>query len=274
MRRWLLILLVLGFDPPAAQLNTWSPSKPAADPVRVCADPGNLPFSNQQHQGFENRLARMLADALGAPLEFTWWPQRLGFIRHTLESGRCDVIMGYPSNADNVLTTVPYYRSTYVFVTRRDLGMQLSGLDDERLRRLRIGVQLIGDDGANAPPAHALSRRGIIANLVGFPVYADAGRQTSAIIDAVAEGRIDVAAAWGPTAGYFAGRQQVPLDVSPISPRVDGALPETFDISMAVRRGDIRRRERLDQFIRRHRVGIAKLLNEYRVPQLALDGRR
>ncbi len=241
--------------------------------LRVCADPGNLPFSNRLGQGFENRLAQMLADDLGAVLDNTWWPQRVGFIRNTLDAGSCDVVIGYPASADNVLTTSPYYRSTYVFVTRRSRALRLAGLDDERLRRLRIGVQLIGDDGANAPPAHALSRRGIVANLVGFPVYADAGRPSSAIIDAVAAGRIDVATVWGPTAGYFASRQAEPLAVTPITPLVDGALPETFDISMAVRRGDRTRRDLLEAFIGRNRGRIDRLLDDFHVPRMPAEAR-
>jgi len=255
----------------AREVSSKKDSRPR---LRVCADPGNLPFSNRLGQGFENRLAEMLAAHLGATLEYTWWPQRLGFIRNTLTAGSCDVVIGYPATADNVLTTAPYYRSTYVFVTRRARRLPLTGMDDERLRHLRIGVQLIGDDGANAPPAHALSRRGIVANVVGFPVYADAGNDSSAIIDAVAAGRIDVAAVWGPTAGYFAGRKAEPLVVAPITPRLDGVLPETFDISMAVRPGDAARRRRLDAFIRGHRQQIAALLDTFHVPRIPLEPRR
>jgi mxaJ protein len=258
-----------GSDPGTGRLNAVSRS--VSTPLRVCADPGNLPFSNRAGEGFENRLASMLAADLATTVEYTWWPQRLGFIRNTLSARTCDVVMGYPAAADNVLTTTPYYRSSYVLVTRRDRGLRLSGLDDPRLRRLRIGVQLVGDDGANAPPTHALSRRGLSANLIGFPVYADAGRTSSTIVDAVSAGRVDVAAAWGPTAGYFAARQRDPLVVEPLAPGNDPALPEAFDISMAVRPGDAARLAQLNTFIRRNRDRIAVLLTEYNIPLLPIE---
>ena len=141
--------------------------------LRVCADPNNLPFSNQRGEGFENRLASLIARDLHARVEYTWWAQRRGFVRNTLKTGSCDVIMGVPATMDMVLHTAPYYRSTYVFVTRRTRGIVVRSLDDPVLRRVRVGVQLIGDDGANTPPAHALARRGIVQNVRGYTVYGD-----------------------------------------------------------------------------------------------------
>jgi len=128
--------------------------------LRVCSDPNNLPFSNQREQGFENQIANLIARDFGAKLDYTWWAQRRGFIRNTLKAGSCDVIMGVPTGMDMVLKTAPYYRSSYVFVTRRDNPIDVRSFDDPVLRRVRVGVQLIGDDGVNSPPAHAL-RRGI-----------------------------------------------------------------------------------------------------------------
>jgi len=130
--------------------------------LRICSDPNNLPFSNQRLQGFENRIADLIAKDLNEKVEYTWWAQRRGFIRNTLKAGSCDVIMGVPTGMDVVLKTAPYYRSTYVFVTRRDNPLDIRSFDDEALKRVRVGVQLIGDDGQNTPPAHALSNRGII----------------------------------------------------------------------------------------------------------------
>jgi mxaJ protein len=233
-------------------------------PLRVCADPNNLPFTNRALQGFENRLADLLARELGTTVEYTWWPQRRNFIRDTLDARRCDVVMGLLADDSGVATTRPYYRSTYVFVTRKDAGLRVRSFDDPALRTLRIGVQLIGDDDSS-PPAYSLSRRGIVRNLVGYSVYGD-GRG-DALVSAVAARQVDVAAAWGPQAGYFAAQQPVPLVLAPVSPRIDGGfLPQTYEISMGVRRGDIARQRRLSQFIATHRSQIRKLLADYHVP--------
>ena len=157
-------------------------------PLRVCADPNNLPFSNDRGEGFENRIAELLAADRHARVEYTWWAQRRGFVRNTLSAGACDLMIGVPSGADIALTTRPYYRSTYVFVSRADRGLALGSFDDSRLRRLRIGVQMIGDDFANTPPAHALAARGMVQNIVGYSVYGDYSQPhpLSGIIDAVA----------------------------------------------------------------------------------------
>ena len=242
----------------------------STNPLRVCADPNNLPFTNDNLEGFENRIANLLARDLGTTVEYTWWAQRRGFLRNTLNAGLCDVVLGLPVGMEMAATTRRYYRSSYVFVTQRARHLRLHGFDDRVLRTLRIGVQLIGDDGANSPPAHALSRRGIVQNLVGYTVYGDyrSNSPPSAIIAAVARGEVDVAAAWGPMAAYFAARQAVPLDVVPVSPESDGpALPQAFDIGMAVRRGDSARLAHLNQFIAARAVAIDAILAEYRVPR-------
>jgi mxaJ protein len=239
--------------------------------VRVCADPNNLPFSNDRGEGFENRLAEMIAQDNGARVEYTWWAQRRGFVRNTLGAGTCDVVMGVPAGLNRTETTRPYYRSTYVFVAPRRRHLRLGSLDDPALRRLRIGVQMIGDDFANSPPAHALSARGIITNVVGYSVIGDYAQPNppARIVEAVARGDIDVALVWGPMAGYFATRQAVPLDLTQVSPRADSpSLPFVFDISMAVRPGDSARRRALDAFIARRRAQIDRLLQAYGVPRV------
>lgn len=239
-------------------------------PLRVCSDPNNLPFSNRQQDGYENRIADLLARDLGTTVEYTWWAQRRGFLRNTLDAGLCDVVIGYPSHADPVLTTKPYYRSTYVFVTRRSSHANIRSFDDPSLRTMRIGVQLVGDDGANSPPAHALSRRGIVRNLIGYTVYGDYKKDSppSEIVAAVARGDVDVATVWGPLAGYFAARQPVPLDLVPVEPQVDGPLPQAFDISMAVRKNDRARIVTLDDFLLRRRQNIDTILARYHVPRV------
>lgn len=244
--------------------------------LRVCSDPNNLPFSNQARQGFENRIAEVLAHDLNARVEYTWWAQRRGFVRNTLKAGSCDVILGVPTGMDMVLRTTPYYRSTYVFVTRRDRHLVVRSFDDSVLRRVRVGVQLIGDDGANTPPAHALAKRGIIRNVRGYTVYGDYRTDSppSRIIDAVARGEIDVAVAWGPMAGYWARRSAIPLSITPVRPQIDlPFLPFVFDIAMGVRRGDTTLRASLDSVIEHRQLEIDRILDSYSVPRLRATAR-
>ena len=239
--------------------------------LRVCADPNNLPFSNQAGDGFENRIALILARDLGATVQYTWWAQRRGFVRNTIKAGLCDVVMGVPANFELLDTTRPYYRSSYVFVTQQRRALDISSLDDPRLKELRIGVQLVGDDGANTPPAHALARRGIVNNIKGYMIYGDYSSPTPAspIIDAVAQGEIDVAIAWGPQAGYFARREAEPLQWRPVSPWLDGPrLPMVFDISLGVLRGNGALRAELDAALLRHRGEIDQVLRDYDVPRV------
>jgi mxaJ protein len=248
---------------------------PAPRELRVCADPNNLPYSNRRGEGFENRLAERVARDLHATVRYTWWPQHRGFIRNTLKAGTCDVLMGLPSSVELAATTHPYYRSAYVFVYRKEGGIRVRSLDDPALRRLRVGVQMIGDDGTNSPPAHALANRGIIRNVTGYSVYADYAQPNppARIVEAVARGDVDVAVVWGPLAGYFAPRQQVALELVPVSPQIDRPyLPFVFDISMAVRRGDDKLRAELDSFIERRQPEIDALLDRYGVPRVGGPG--
>jgi mxaJ protein len=254
----------------------WSTAATLA-PLRVCADPNNLPFSNARGEGFENRIANLLARDRGTTVQYTWWAQRRGFVRNTLEAGRCDLVIGFPTAIEGVQATRPYYRSSYVFVTRRARGLDISSFDDPRLRQLRIGVPLVGDDGANVPPAHALARRGVVRNVVGYSVYGDYRDETppARLIAAVAAGEIDVAAAWGPLAGYFAARQGEPLVITPVQPETDGpAAPFAFDMSMAVRRGDQERLHMLEAFLVRRRADIDRILRDYHVPRVDVPARR
>jgi mxaJ protein len=238
-------------------------------PLRVCADPNNLPFSNARGEGFENRIAELLAADRHARLQYTWWAQRRGFVRNTLADGVCDVIMGIPSATDVVLTTRPYYRSTYVFVSRADRWLMLGSLDDPQLRRLRIGVQMIGDDFANTPPAHALAARGLRQNVVGYSVYGDYSQPhpLSRIVDAVSDGAVDAAVVWGPEAGYFARLAPVAMTIAPVMPQVDRALPFAFDISIGVRKGALGLRDELNEFLERRRTEIDDILSAFGVPR-------
>jgi quinoprotein dehydrogenase-associated probable ABC transporter substrate-binding protein len=241
--------------------------------LRACADPNNLPFSNAAGEGFENKLAERVAAALHRRLDYVWWAQRRGFIRNTLRAGACDIVIGVPSDYDLTLNTRPYYRSTYSFVARAG-GTLPHSIDDPALHRLRIGVQMIGDDFSNTPPAHALSARGIVGNVVGYTVYGDYRQPNPAgrIVDAVAKGEVDVALVWGPFAGYFAQRESPPLLVQAIDEKSGGqGMPFTFGIAMGVARGNTALRDALDGFIRTHQGEIDALLAGYGVPLLPLE---
>lgn len=243
-----------------------------AKPLRVCSDPNNLPFSNRARQGFENRIADLVAHDLQAPVQYTWFPQRRGFVRNTLKAGTCDLIVGIPTTIDMVRTTRPYYRSTYVFVWRKDRHLDIRSFDDPQLAKLKIGVPVVGDDYANTPPAEALAKRGHIRNLVGFTVYGDYSKPNppAQLVDAVADGRIDLAVAWGPLAGYFAQHEKVPLEVQPVTPQIElPFLPMVFDISMGVRREDTTFVRRLNEIIVARKPQIDRILDQYGVPRVS-----
>jgi quinoprotein dehydrogenase-associated probable ABC transporter substrate-binding protein len=249
----------------AVVLSAGTPEQPV---LRVCADPDDLPFSNEQQEGFENKIAQLIAAELGDSLVNVWWPHRRGFVRNTLRGGLCDLIIGVPKGFDPVLTTKPYYRSTYYFVYRQSRNLGIRSLDDTVLRHLKIGVNLIGYDYTNTPPAHALSARGVVGNLVGFHTfYTQSADRPNDIIDAVANGTVDVAIVWGPLAGYYAKRAPVPLTLVAL-PDSDAAsgMPFAFDIAMAVRRSDKGFGARIDSLLERRHDEILAILLAYNVP--------
>ncbi len=255
---------------PSAQSTAQSraPAAPATS-LRVCADPNNMPFSDRAQQGYENRIAALLARELGETATYTWWPQRRGFIRTTLGAHECDVVVGIVASAGNVLTTAPYYRSTYVFVTRRDRDLQITSFDDPRLRTLRVGLHVIGADYNSLPPGVALARRGIVHNIVGYSIYGNYAHASppSALIAAVARGDIDVAIAWGPLAGYYARHSEVPLIVTPVATETAGyGIPFVYDIAVGVRPDDHALADRLERVLAHRRGAIDRILREYGVP--------
>jgi mxaJ protein len=260
-----------------------APAKPAEAPaaaakpitaLRVCADPNNMPFSNRAREGFEDKIAALVARELGLPLEYEWLPQRLGFYRTALKTYDSNLVMAAPAGFDKALTTDPYYRSSYVFVQRRGTEKPIRSFDDEALRSVKVGVTLTGGD--NTPPTHALAKRKVIDNVTGFTAFDESdGRPGERIIAAVASGEIDVAIAWGPQAGYFAKRQTVELEVAPVSPAEDvigeAKLPFTFGICMALRRPDKELRGRINEVIAKRREEIDRLLEEYSVPRMPME---
>jgi mxaJ protein len=237
--------------------------------LAVCADPNNLPFSNKAGAGFENHIAELVARDLGKHIRYVWWAQRRGYARNTINDARCDLWPGVASGVDMLATTTPYYRSTYVFVTRADRPLQGLTFDDERLRKLTIGVQMIGDDATNTPPAHAVARRGLIQNVRGYTVFGDYDRPNppASIVDAVAHGALDVAIVWGPLAGYFSQRADVPLRLEPVTPQIDaGQWPMAFSISMGVRKGDVDLQRQLEKILQKEKPAIDAILHSYGVP--------
>jgi mxaJ protein len=240
-------------------------AKPSA--LRFCADPNNLPFSNEKEEGFENKIAGIIAHDLGRAVEFVWWAQRRGYLRNTLKANRCDVVPGIASGVDGVLTTKPYYRSSYVFVRQSGNGTKINSFDDPLLRRLKIGVQIIGDDYANTPPAHALAAREIV-NVRGYQVLGDYAKPNppARIMEAVASGEIDIAVVWGPLAGYFSSRQRVPLVLNAIETK-QVPVPMTYGVSMGVRPEDTLLKKQLESALDRRRTEIQNVLRQYGVPR-------
>lgn len=268
-----LVALTLAGAHACARAPDADAGAPAAEAtLRVCADPNNLPFSNERGEGFENALAELVARDLGRTIAYTWWPQRRGFIRTTLRAGVCDVVMGVPEGFELALTTRPYYASSYVFVTRAGRAPGLVSFDDPRLRSLAIGIHVIGDDYAQVPPGAALTARGIIANVRGYSIYGNYDRPNppADLIAAVTRGDVDVGIAWGPLAGYFAARAPEPLRIAAVL--ASAAPGMTFAISMGVRRDDAALRDRLNHVINRRSADIEELLDRFHVPRADLAG--
>jgi quinoprotein dehydrogenase-associated probable ABC transporter substrate-binding protein len=241
--------------------------------LRVCADPNNLPYSNNQQQGFENRIAALIASDLNKPIEYFWFPQRSRFFRNTLNRRVCDVVMGVPIGFDQAATSAPYYRSTYVFITRRSSHLDIRSFDDPRLRTLRIGVHILGDENDNLPPVNALISRGIVKNLVGYSIFGNLNEKDppADVIRALEQNKVDVAVVWGPLGGYFSRHSSVPLLITPIAadPMHPG-IPFQFDIGIGVRSGDSALKQTLDQELERRRADIAQILRDYGIPQMPL----
>ena len=246
-----------------------------AAPLRVCADPANLPYSNHAGQGFENQIAKLVSRDLGRPLEYRWIPQRDKFFK-ALSQGLCDMAVEAPVGLPDVRTTNPLYRSSYVFVTRRDRRIRLHSLEDARLAKLRIGLASIGADSSSAPAAGPLAARGLMRNVTWYRLYQnylDANRPEIPI-EAVAKGDVDVAIAWGPTAGYFAMKSSTPLEVTPISGALARANGLAFDLAMAVPPGDATLAAQLDHIIARRAVEIRQILERYGVPVTERSGHK
>ena len=225
--------------------------------LRVCADPNNMPFSNHKGEGFENKIVALIAGDLDASVTYTWWAQRRGFIRNTLKAQLCDLWPGVASGVGGLATTQPYYRSTYVFVSKARRDLKINSFDNSRLRNLTIGVQMIGNDAMNTPPAHALAEQGIIDNVRGYMVYGDYAQANPPAVLFTPSLREDRSRCrLGPPRGIFClagdrgSRHHASQDLtrSPTS-----QLPMAFDISMGMRKDDIGLKQEVDQALARER---------------------
>jgi mxaJ protein len=235
--------------------------------LRVCADPDNLPFSNRQEQGFENKIATLIASGMHGHVSYVWQRMGRGFVREFIDKGRCDVLIGVPANFRQMLTSRAYYRSTYVFVARRDARIKPASLDDPALRAMKIGVQAL--DEQYVPPGGGLARRGMQNSIV--PFYG-VGKNASAIVRAVIHGDVDAALVWGPLAGYLASKQGEALQIFPVKPEMDSpGVPYTFQIAMGVRKGNVALQQELNEILLYRKADIERLLSAYGVPQLEMS---
>jgi quinoprotein dehydrogenase-associated probable ABC transporter substrate-binding protein len=262
------ILAALALHAPARATDNPAPHAK----FTVCADPGNLPYSNKALEGFENDVAKILADDLGAELDYFWFAQHKGFLGRTLMQQRCDAVLSVPTELGLVAVTRPWFTSSYVAVTRADDARRFASFDDPWLQDARIGLQLVGNEGATTPPAVALSRRGANRNITAFPMWSEdeTGAPQGDIVHAVAEGKIDVAFVWGPFAGYFARAHGAALRLEPIL--ADPKSPDqsfVFSMSIGVRKSDGDLRDRLQQALDRHAGAVTAALEAHGVPRVA-----
>jgi len=231
----------------------------------VCADPSSLPYSNTRGEGFENHIAQIVADDLHARLRFEWNEQRRGYLRRGLNAHGCDLLLDVPVGLEGVHTLAPLWRSSYVFVTRR--GLRIEGFDDPRLRTLRIGLQAIGIEGINTPPAASVALRGLSDRVTGYASHEAADYSAAELVAGVAAGDVDVGVLWGPQAGWFARAHPAALDITPVV--ADPKLPEiayTYAMAPAVRRGDDAFGDRVQKALDRHAAEIRTLVASYGVP--------
>jgi quinoprotein dehydrogenase-associated probable ABC transporter substrate-binding protein len=232
---------------------------------RVCADPRSLPFSNEKGEGFENKLAELFAAKLGKSLNYTWYPNSVGFVRNTLGSYRCDVIMGFPQGDDIAQVTNPYYATSYALIYKPGTGLDgAASLDDPRLKDKKIGIV------ANTPPATIMSARGLMAKAKPYQLVIDTRVDSSAqeMIKDLEDGTIDAGVLWGPMAGWYAAHTTPKLTVAPLTgPHM------AFRISMAVRHQDQEFKRLLNRLIQENQADINALLLSYGVPLLDAQNR-
>jgi quinoprotein dehydrogenase-associated probable ABC transporter substrate-binding protein len=236
--------------------------------LRVCADPHNLPFSDEKGEGFENKIAELLAKGLKVPVRYTWYPDSVGFLRNTLDARRCDLVMGIVAGADMVLGTNPYYRSSYVIAWRLRANLDIDNLSDPRLKGLRIGLI------AGTPPADIIASQGLMARVRPYQLVVDSrfDQPGKTMIDDLAKGEVDVAVLWGPIAGYYAKQHGDEIKITPLLKEAKAERMD-FYITMAVRPNENDWKSQINRLIRANRDGIVAILKDYGVPLLDARGR-
>ena len=262
MRAWASLALCLGLSVGASAAQAQTSDLVAKTSFRVCADPANMPFSNKEGEGFENKIAELFAAKLELPLRYEWFPQAIGFVRKTLGEKRCDVVIGYAQGHELVLNTNHYYVSTYVMVTLPDSPLaDVSTLDDERLKGVKIGVM------AGAPPATHMARHGLIGDAKGYRLMVDRRFESPAdqMIEDLKGGEIAAAVLWGPIGGTLAKESEPRLNVVPLLQET-GAPRMFYRITMGVRQGELVWKRKLNSLIRRNQAEIDAILEEYGVP--------
>ena len=238
--------------------------------LRVCADPNNMPFSNDKGEGFENKIARLLAEKLNKDVAYSYYPGATGFIRNTLNAHLCDVVLGMPQGNDLVQPTNPYYRTTYAIVTRAGSDLaDLKSLDDPRLKEKGRHIGLV----ANTPPGNLLAANGLMGAVRPYALMVDTRIESSsaAMIADLEKGDLDIAILWGPFAGYYAKKAADRLIVTPIADAPGTRM--SFRIAFGVRHSDQNWKRDLNQFIAQNKAPLDKILKEYGVPLLGEDGR-
>ena len=263
MRTWTKSRSVLGAVLAFAAVTLLAAPRATQAALRVCADPGNMPFSNNRGEGLENKIAEVLARALGTGVQYYYRPAvERGLTRTTLDADQCDVMLDMPVDADDVLTTTALYRTTYVLAYRSDRGIAIKSLDDPRLKSLRVGVyetsairEALADHGVGKVQIHYLSHNGDLVP----------ENQPSYQIQQVLDGKLDVAAVWGPLAGYYKAVKQAPLTIQPAN-LMDDYVPLQFDLALAVRRNDRELQRRLEQAMQAQRDALRTILTEFGVP--------
>jgi quinoprotein dehydrogenase-associated probable ABC transporter substrate-binding protein len=236
--------------------------------MRVCADPNDLPFSNEKGEGFENKIAEMIGKDLGLPVRYVFFPQVTGFVRNTLRARTCDVIMGTVAGDDLVQTTTPYYYSSYVAVYRADKDLAFTSLDDPKLKPLHIGIV------SATPPSNLLVQHGLMANARPYALLVDTryDSATHQMIDDIMKGEIDMGLLWGPIAGYYIKSEKLPLAMS-VVPNEPGQPRMDYHIALGVRINEPEWRRRINAAIQKDRQQITATLEDYGIPLLDEQGR-
>jgi len=231
--------------------------------LRVCGDPENLPYSNERLEGYENKIAQVIATDLGAVPVYAWWPHQRGLVRNTIDAGTCDVIFGIPQGLDRVLWTKPYYTTSYVIAYRKGSSYRLESLDSPDLKRLRIGVY------NNTPVEESLARRGLIDHTSSYSLFFDPRGdrdRPGKLMDDLVSGAVDVALPWGPLAGYYRKKLNAPLEIVPLHDET--GVPLVFNVSMGVKKGNGDLKTQLEAAIEHRRAEIQSILEDFGVPLL------